>query len=56
MEATCDCAIQLSTEHEEFAWLSFKDAWRRLVFPGHREGLRILREYCIEDSRAREDF
>lgn len=49
-------AVRLSGEHQEFAWLQFEEAWRRLVFPGHREGLRILREYCLEDTRAREEY
>lgn len=41
--------IRLSAEHSECAWLPFDDAWRRLVFPGHREGLRILRAYVLRD-------
>lgn len=39
--------IQLSPEHEDFVWLDFDHAWQRLVFPGHREGLRVLRDYII---------
>lgn len=46
-EATADGVIALSEEHDRFEWLPYEDAWRRLVFPGHREGLRILREYVL---------
>ena len=56
MEANRNAEIRLSHEHQEFAWLGYDVAWRRLVFPGHREGLRILRDYCLEDTRAREEF
>lgn len=55
-EVPADAAIRLSEEHEDAAWLSYEDAWARLVFPGHREGLRTLRDYILLDSRAREDF
>jgi 8-oxo-dGTP pyrophosphatase MutT (NUDIX family) len=55
-EAQATEEIRLSSEHQEFTWLSFSEAWERLVFPGHREGLRILRDYILDDVRAREDF
>lgn len=55
-EAEVSDHVRLSAEHEEFAWLTYEEAWRRLVFPGHREGLRILRDYILLDARAREDF
>jgi len=55
-EVAGDAPVHLSDEHDEHAWLSFDAAWERLVFPGHREGLRILREYLINDVRAREEF
>lgn len=55
-EVSGDAAVRLSAEHDDYAWLDFEEAWKCLVFPGHREGLRILREYLIEDTRARERF
>jgi 8-oxo-dGTP pyrophosphatase MutT (NUDIX family) len=39
--------IVLSDEHEEYAWLPFGEAMDRLVFPGHRQGLEILRSYVL---------
>ena len=48
--------VRLSSEHDAFDWLEYDEAWQRLVFPGHREGLRILREYLLLDDRAREEF
>ncbi|MDT8324057.1 MAG: NUDIX pyrophosphatase [Bacteroidota bacterium] len=55
-EAPTDFIIHLSVEHEDAAWLPFAEAHERLVFPGHREGLRTLRDYILSDIRAREDF
>lgn len=46
-EAPVGGTIVLSAEHDHCAWLCYEDAWKRLVFPGHREGLRILREYVL---------
>jgi 8-oxo-dGTP pyrophosphatase MutT (NUDIX family) len=46
-EVSVDTPIRLSSEHSALEWLGFDDAWHRLVFPGHREGLRILREYVL---------
>ncbi len=40
--------IRLSSEHTDAVWLEFDEAWQRLVFPGHREGLRILRDYNLQ--------
>jgi dATP pyrophosphohydrolase len=51
-----DAEVLLSAEHDAFAWLEYEEAWKRLVFPGHREGLRILRDYVIEDDRSMEIF
>ena len=56
VEAAPNTVIRLSSEHQDFSWLPYDLAWDRLVFPGHREGLRILRDYVLVDTRAREDF
>ncbi len=54
-EAPADFTVRLSAEHDEADWLPYEEAWSRLVFPGHREGLRILRDYTLRDTRAREE-
>jgi dATP pyrophosphohydrolase len=42
----------LSDEHDAFDWLSFSDAWERLVWPGQREGLKIVHEYIVGGEEA----
>lgn len=49
VEVSADTVIRISSEHAELAWLPYEDAMQTLVFPGHREGLRILRDYMLED-------
>jgi 8-oxo-dGTP pyrophosphatase MutT (NUDIX family) len=41
-EARPEQSIALSTEHQRVGWYSFHAAMELLVFPGHKEGLRIL--------------
>jgi 8-oxo-dGTP pyrophosphatase MutT (NUDIX family) len=41
-EARPEQRIVLSPEHQRLGWYSFEDAMELLVFPGHKEGLRIL--------------
>ncbi len=50
VEVPEDTEIQISSEHSAFEWLDYAHAWQRLTFPGHREGLRILREYVLTDT------
>jgi dihydroneopterin triphosphate diphosphatase len=50
-EFSHDAAIRLSDEHSAMEWLQYDDAWQRLVFPGHREGLRILSEYVLHEEQ-----
>lgn len=50
VEVPEDTDILLSSEHTALEWLSYSPAWERLTFPGHREGLRILREYVLDDA------
>lgn len=35
----------LSSEHDQHRWLEYEAAAERLVWPGQREGLRIVHEY-----------
>jgi dATP pyrophosphohydrolase len=37
----------LSPEHSEYQWLSYREAYKRLVWPGQKEGLRIVHEYIV---------
>lgn len=43
---------QLSTEHTEFGWYAFEPALKKLVWPGQREGLRIVHDYIVSGQEA----
>lgn len=38
---------RLSHEHQEFRWVSYAEARRRLVWPGQREGLEMVNNFVI---------
>ena len=42
----------LSDEHQKYEWLSFADAYRRLVWPGQRQGLEIVEKYIMRGEEA----
>jgi len=42
----------LSNEHFEFGWFSYEDALKKLVWPGQREGMRIVQEYIVRGNQA----
>ncbi len=42
----------LSAEHTAFEWLPFETAWRRLVWPGQRDGVELVRKYIIAGGDA----
>ena len=42
----------LSAEHFEFGWFSYEDALRKLVWPGQREGLRVVHDYIVRGEAA----
>ena len=42
----------LSVEHEEFEWLPYEKALERLVWPGQKEGMRIVQEYIVKGTQA----
>ena len=42
----------LSGEHQRFEWLGYEDALRRLVWPGQRDGLRIVHEFIVAGREA----
>lgn len=43
---------KLSAEHDEFAWFPYEDARRKLVWPGQREGMRIVHEIIVRGEEA----
>lgn len=45
-------APKLSSEHQAYGWYSFDDAWRKLVWPGQKEGIRIVHEYIVKGTEA----
>ncbi|MBE0645287.1 MAG: NUDIX domain-containing protein [Bacteroidetes bacterium] len=47
VEVPAGAGVRLSAEHSTSEWLEYDHAWQRLVFPGHREGLRVLRDYML---------
>jgi len=45
--------IQLSDEHEEFAWVLRDEAFNKLVMPSHREGTDVfLKEILLKEERG----
>ncbi len=44
----------LSNEHDAFEWCDEEKARSRLVWPGQREGLRIVHEYIVRGEKAAE--
>jgi dihydroneopterin triphosphate diphosphatase len=38
---------KLSEEHKDFLWADYDEAQKRLVFPTHHEGTRIVRDYLL---------
>lgn len=44
--------VAISPEHEEFQWLSSDDAMVRLVWPGQRQGLRVVHQEITLGEQA----
>lgn len=42
----------LSREHDRYEWITFPAAEGRLVWPGQREGLSIVRGYIVGGAEA----
>jgi len=42
----------LSAEHQRYEWLRYPEARRRLVWPGQRQGLEIVKDYIIGGEAA----
>lgn len=43
---------KLSSEHFEYGWFTYRDALRKLVWPGQRFGLQLVHEYVIGGHEA----
>lgn len=43
---------RLSAEHDAYGWFDHENAARKLVWPGQREGLRIVHEYIARGQQA----
>ena len=44
--------VRLSAEHSDFRWLPYPEAKRRLVWPGQRNCLDIIRQYILGGEEA----
>jgi dATP pyrophosphohydrolase len=47
-----DAVPELSHEHDGYEWLAFPEAEGRLVWPGQREGICIVRAYILSGAEA----
>lgn len=45
--------VKLSPEHEKFRWLEKEKAISLLVWPGQKEGIRIVNDYVLCDNPSR---
>ena len=45
--------IVLSREHQAAVWMSYDNAYDRLVMPSHRDGMKVLCEYMIQPGHQR---
>ena len=51
-EVTAESEPTISAEHHEYAWFGFEEANRKLVWPGQREGLKMVRNYILSGEEA----
>ncbi len=42
----------LSKEHQEYAWATFEQAETLLVWPGHHDSVRLVRDYIVNEREA----
>jgi dATP pyrophosphohydrolase len=47
-----DGELRLSSEHSGYGWFPFEEALHRLVWPGQRDGLRIVHEFIVGGQEA----
>jgi dATP pyrophosphohydrolase len=39
--------LKLSSEHQDFKWLAYREAKNKLVWPGQRQALDIVKEFIV---------
>ena len=47
VELDSSSALRLSSEHQRFEWLRFKDAHKQLVWPGQRRAMEIVYDFIV---------
>ncbi len=52
VEVKRDAEPILSGEHEQYEWATFERTKALLVWPGHHESIRLVREYIVNGSEA----
>jgi dATP pyrophosphohydrolase len=52
IQAAPEARVVLSEEHMAYQWFSKADAWKRLVWPAHRESLDVVESYMVRGSEA----
>lgn len=55
-EAPRKAEVRLSSEHQAFVWMPYEEAYRRLVFPSHKEGHRVLRDFVLLPLSSKPDL
>ncbi|MBI5475805.1 MAG: NUDIX pyrophosphatase [Ignavibacteriales bacterium] len=51
-EVDQSAAITLSDEHDDYVWFEYDAAIDQLVWPSWKEGLRIVHEFIINQSKS----
>ncbi len=52
VEVDSSVTPRLSAEHSSFQWCQYEAALQMLVWPGQREGLRILHEFIVSGGET----
>ena len=47
-----EAEVKLSDEHEQASWFTFAEASKLVVWPGQKEGLRIVERYILGGEEA----
>jgi dATP pyrophosphohydrolase len=51
-ELDSSSTLHLSTEHQRFEWMRFKEARKRLVWPGQKHSMDIVYEFIVGNKEA----
>jgi len=52
VELKSSSIVRLSSEHQDFEWLTIDAARRQLVWPGQRRALEIVNEFIIRNKQT----